>query len=96
MKKLLLVLLVLFVSTFTLISCTRIQEPAKGALKTVTLKNLNAIPIEYGSLVGVTANPQFPTWAQLWFEDEDRTIRIVSVGYFDRKILENVTVIPRN
>jgi len=97
MKKLLLVLLVLFVSTFTLMSCTRIQEPVKGALTKVKLKDLNAIPIEYGSLVSVTTHEAYPGWAQLWFEDEDRTIRIVLIEFTEqRRVHENVTVIPRN
>lgn len=96
MKKLLFISLILLLSAFPLISCSRVQAPAQGELKTVKLKKLDAIPLEYGSLFGVTANPEFPRWAQLWFEDDDGTIRVVSVGFFDRKILENVTVIPRN
>jgi len=96
MKKLLLVLLVFFLSTFTLISCTRIQEPAKGALKTVTLQNLNAIPIEYGSLISITSIPEGPGLAQLWFEDDDRNIRIVRVNFIGQITLcRDVTIITR-
>ena len=96
MKKMLLMSLALFLMISPLLSCTRVQEPAQGALETVELKSLNAIPMEYGSLVGVTANPEYSHWAQLWFEDDDKTIRVVSVGFFDRQILEKVTLIPRN
>jgi len=95
MKKLLFIFLITLIA-FPLISCTRVKERAKGELKTVKLKKLDAIPIEYGSLVGATANPEFPSWAQLWFEDDERTIRVVSVGFFDQIINKNVTVIPRN
>jgi len=96
MKKLLLTFLIISLSTFFLISCSRVNEPTKGELKIVKLKKLDAIPLEYGSLVGVTANPDFSRWAQLWFEDDDRVIRVVSVWFLDQKINENVTVIPRN
>ena len=96
MKKKLLMSFVLFLIISSLLSCTRVQEPVQGTLGTIKLKSLNAIPMEYGSLVGVTANPEDSRWAQLWFEDDDKTIRVVSVGFFDRQILEKVTLIPRN
>ena len=96
MKKLFLTFLIISFSTFSLISCSRVDELTKGELKTVKLKKLDAIPLEYGSLVGVTANPDFPRWAQLWFEDDDSVIRVISVGFFEQIINENVTVIPRN
>ena len=95
MKKLIFVILITLI-TLPLISCARVQETAKGELKTVKLKKLDAIPIEYGSLAGVTADTEFPKWAQLWFEDDDGTIRVVSVEFLDQKVNENVTVIPRN
>ena len=96
MKKLIFIFLITFLGSLTLGSCSRVQEPPKGELKTIKLKKLDAIPIEYGTLVSVTANPEFPRWAQLWFEDDDRVIRVVSVGFFDQRIRENVTVIPRD
>ena len=93
MKKLLIAFLIISLSTFLLTSCSRVQEPTKGELKKVILEKLDAIPIEYGSLVGVIANPESLRWAQLWFEDDDGIIRVVSAG---QSIHENVTVIPRN
>jgi len=96
MKKLLILLLALSLCSISFVSCSRVQEPAKGELKVLKLKKLNAIPTEYGSLVGVTANPEFSGWAQLWFEDDGGIIRVVSVGFDDQKIREDVTVIPRN
>lgn len=95
MKKLLLILLLLSLVTFPLISCSRVQEPDKGALKTIKLKKLDSIPIEYGSLVSITANPEFPRWAQLWFEDDDRTIRMVHIGFAENRVSEKVIIIPR-
>jgi hypothetical protein len=96
MKRLILIFLMLFISTLPLVSCSRVQEPSKGELETVKLNKLDGIPTEYGDLVNVTANPQFPNWAQLWFKDDDGTVRVVSVGFFEQKILKKVIVIPRN
>ena len=99
MKKSLFVLLMIVLTAFILVSCSRVQdigETAKGELKEVKLEKLDGIPAEYGALVGVTANPQYHRYAQLWFQDDNGTIRVVSVGFFDQKVVENVTVIPRN
>ena len=96
MKKILVLLLTLSLCSASLISCSRVQKSSPGELKTVELKKADSIPLEYGSLVGVTANLEAPNWAQLWFEDNTGTVRVVSVGFFDNKMLKNVTVIPRN
>ena len=94
MKKSLFMFLMIVLTAFLLVSCSRVQDT--GELKEVKLEKLDGIPAEYGALVGITANPQAHEWAQLWFQDDSGTIRVVSVGFFDQKVLENVTVIPRN
>jgi hypothetical protein len=96
MKKQFLIIYILSFSVFIFTSCARVQEPVKGDLKTIELKTLDAIPAYYGSLISVTANPEYSRWAQLWFEDDDGIIRVVSVGFFDQKIMNTVTEIPRN
>lgn len=95
MKNLLILLIVVSLCSAS-ISCSRVEESVQGNLQTVKLTKPDSIPIEYGSLVSVTANPQFSRWAQLWFVDDDETIRVVTVGYFDKIMQEKVTVIPRN
>ncbi len=99
MKKSLFMFFMIVLTVFLLIACSRVQkEPVytKGELRTVKLKELDGIPREYGSLVGVTANPVYHRWAQLWFQDDNGTVRVVTVGFFDQTMLEDVTVIPRN
>jgi len=97
MKRQGVIIIIVLICTFIITCCARVQEQSgKGELKTVELKALDAIPKDYGSLVSVTANPEFPKWAQLWFEDENGIIRVVSVGFFDQKIMNSVTEIPRN
>jgi len=99
MKKSLFMFLMIVLAVFLLVSCSRVEKESvttKGELKTVKLEKLDGIPSEYGALVGVTANPQYHRWAQLWFQDDKGTIRVVSVGFFDEMIKEDITVIPRN
>ena len=99
MKKSLFMFLIIVLTAFLLVSCSRVKEIGeltKGELKEVKLEKSDGIPAEYGALVGLTADPQYQGWAYLWFQDDKGTIRVVSVGFFDKLINENVTVIPRN
>jgi hypothetical protein len=42
------------------------------------LPAMDSIPPAWGKLVSVTTNPAFPSWFQLWFEDESSTIRLAA------------------
>jgi hypothetical protein len=94
--RLILVLFVLSVC-LGLVSCEKIDEVrlTKQTLEMVPLQFKDAIPMEYGRLVAVTSNSQYPKWAQLWFEDEDRTISVVIVNFVDGNFVTNVLTIPR-
>ena len=69
--------------------------PPPGQLDKISLENLELIPLEYGELVSVTTHSQYEGWAQLWFVDEDRTIRMVRVQFHTNRLHENVLIIPR-
>ncbi len=94
-KTFILILLTISLTSITL-SCQRISTAEKGELKTTELANPKEIPLEYGSLISVTTHAAYPGWAHLWFEDDDRTIRIVRVGTADNRLHEKTTIIPRN
>jgi hypothetical protein len=86
---------ILLVCTF---SCRQIPQPPvseKGELESVQLSDLKGIPAEFGSLISVTVSPEFPNWAQLWFQDDTKNIRIVRVGWMENRIHQNVVIIPR-
>jgi len=74
------------------VSCTKLSQT--GPLLRETAKFSDAIPQDYGSLVGVTYNPQ-QGWAGLWFQASDGTITMVSVSPEGGKIGEKVIRIPR-
>jgi hypothetical protein len=87
------ILLVCLIST-----CERI--PGDNALDTklesLKITDLKGIPAAYGPLFAVTANGAHPGWAQLWFLDNQGTIRMVRVDFHNYRLAENAIAIPRN
>ena len=95
MKKL--VFLLLF-GLLILPSCQRLDQSSvtqKGELTVIELSDLNGIPLEYGSLISVTVSPEYPRWAQLWFQDDSKTIRVVRVSWEENRINQDVLIIHR-
>jgi hypothetical protein len=94
--------LVLVVGLFAgLISCEKLPSGLpkgafEGPLPFETAKFKDAIPLEYGPLVGVTRSPDAGSyWVALWFEKPDKTIAVVWVNVLEGKIGEKITTIPR-
>lgn len=98
MKKLLTLFTILAIAVT--MSCERIPEqgkavpPTKGDLQTIKISDLKGIPLEYGTLVAITQGAE-PGRAALWFEDVNRTIRVVHVLLAYNRLGETVNVIPR-
>jgi hypothetical protein len=96
-KKLVHAICILFVC-LAIISCKKLEseEPKmSGPLSFEPAKFTNAIPDEYGTLVGVTQNPQAPGWVALWFQKSDRSITAVFVNIDQGRIYEKALTIPR-
>ena len=74
-------------------TCTKLDNP--GQLAFEPSRFADAIPDDYGQLVGVTQNPQNPQWVGLWFQKSDKTIIAVFVNIEQRKISEKALTIPR-
>lgn len=72
---------------------TKPQSSTKTDLNMIVLKNKSGIPREFGTLVSVTTTTD---WAQLWFIDEEQTIRKVSLSFLDYQLNDTVLVITRN
>jgi len=86
----------LFIMLIT-VSCTRIEKQSapQGELKDIVLSELDSIPLEYGKLKSITTHSMYDGWAQLWFEDEQQTIRMVRVNFHSKRIMKDVIVISR-
>ena len=81
------------------LSCESLDNNSKkqsGSLTEVKMKTLSEIPKEYGELKAVTTHAAYEGWSQLWFIDEEKTIRMVRVQFHENRFHEYVLVIPRN
>lgn len=88
--------LILIFLLFT--NCRKVESPGsvpEGQLEKVTLADLTGIPESYGKLMAVTTHAQYEGWAQLWFEDSVRTIRMVRIQFHSNRIHDQVLIIPR-
>ena len=80
------------------VSCKKLENGGpkmSGPLVYEPAKFADAIPEEYGTLVGVTQNPTTPGWVGLWFQKSDRTVTAVFVNIDQGRIYEKALTIPR-
>ena len=91
------ILLLLVVLTCN-ISCKKLETAhpeTAGPLPFQATKFADAIPADYGNLIGVTQNPQNAGWVGLWFQRPDQTIMAVFVNVEQGRIYEKTLTIPR-
>jgi hypothetical protein len=86
-----------FVLVLATTSCTEIQTPPtppmEGALPTVQLEYTDSVPQGWGRLVAVTKPA--PSVSDLWFENEDGEIHIVTYTHRGEVLVPAVRVIGR-
>ena len=95
-RKAICLLVVVFL--FPVISCTRLGEaPTKGIvpLGTEYLPAVDSIPLEWGKLVSVSTTPIYEGIFQLWFQDENGKVRMVTFDIRDSRLISVARVIPR-
>lgn len=80
-----------------ILACGRTEEPPapSGPIALQPAPFADAIPLDYGSLVGVTVNPQSPSWSALWFDAPDRGVTVVWVNTDQGRLHDKVATIPR-
>lgn len=74
------------------VSCKKLGS---GPLTYETVKFADAISQDYGTVIGVTQNPQTPASVGLWFQRSDGTITLVFVDIEKGKIYDKALTIPR-
>jgi hypothetical protein len=79
------------------VSCKKLNQSVNptGPLTYEQTKFANAIPQDYGPLIGVTENAKDPNWVGLWFQRSDGPIAAVFVNVQDGRIYDKVLTIPR-
>jgi hypothetical protein len=88
----------ILVVCLAIVSCKKIETEGprmSGPLAFELAKFTDAIPDDYGTLLGVTQNPQNPKWVALWFQKSDKSITAVFVNIEQGKIYEKALTIPR-
>jgi hypothetical protein len=80
------------------VSCTKLREPGVGEQELVVekLTKADSIPLKWGRLVSVSSVPGIDNWAQLWFQDDEGTIRIVPYDVSGNYLSSQARVIRRD
>ena len=73
----------------------RVNVSQAGDLKLEATKFADAIPDDYGPLLGVTQNAENPDWVSLWFQKPDKSISAVFVNIKEGRIYDKTLSIPR-
>ena len=76
-----------------LTSCQKLPTE-RGRLSLEAAPYVDAIPAEYGELIGVVAN-DVRGWTQVWFQKPDRSIVVVLVHPGRGMIADRMITIPR-
>lgn len=85
------VLLLVVSLSAALVSCEKLPTQAPNQpFEPVKFKD--SIPLEYGTLVGVTPHPRTENWAVLWFEKPDKSIAAVWVNIVQGQIGKVATI----
>ena len=88
----------IFAACVATVSCKKLEPAAPnptGPLTFEASRFADAIPNDYGNLVGVTQNPASPKWIGLWFQKPDHTITGVFVNLDEGKLYGKTLTIPR-
>jgi len=79
-----------------LILCAVSCEKTNPNLSEDFLVGIDSIPQDFGKLIAVTSIDEYPDWFQLWFQNEEGTIRIVKMHFFKNKMHKEVKTITRS
>ena len=93
-----LITILIFFIGFLLSSCGPVNPPTtpvKGPLPLTKIIDNKGIPSKFGELKFITTHGQYQGWVQLWFVDDEDTVRMVALQFQEQRIHENVLVIPR-
>jgi len=90
--------LIILTLLFGGISCTKLGEPGVGEqiLVMEKLTAADSIPLKWGKLISVSSVTGMANWTQLWFQDDEGTIRIVPYDVNDNYLSRQARVIRRD
>lgn len=81
------------------ISCTRLSEESIAIegeqMAKVKMAHLDSIPSKWGNLISVSSVPEYTTYVQLWFQDEDGNVRMVPYSIKRNQMISHFRLIHR-
>jgi hypothetical protein len=80
------------------VGCQKIDEQVmfKASLDFTEMKDVSAVPLEFGELVSVTELVGKPHQAVLWFRAEDQSVVAVRVNFSRGALWDKSLRIPRS
>ncbi len=88
-------LVLLIAATVSCQPMPEFPEPGQGGLPAEDLARENEIPAAWGRLVAVTNDPNFGHLFQLWFEDTDGSVRMVTYNNRWQQLSGSAVIIRR-
>jgi hypothetical protein len=95
-RSLFAVVLVLLVGVLLTASCAKLSAPTTtpGGIPAEVLEAKDLVPQAWGNLVTVSSVAEYPDLVQLWFQDQDGTVRYVVMSLRTHE-LRNAHVLRR-
>lgn len=80
------------------ISCTKLPESTievEGNLSMESVDIGDSIPLEWGDLISVSNVNKYEDWVQLWFQDNEGNIFMLSYNISQNRFFDRVKVLHR-
>lgn len=87
------------VALVLVLGCARIEdrpEPTEGDIAVVEMPSPDSIPAAWGDLISVSNSSDFAHLFQLWFQDEEGTIRMVGYNLRTNEFQPDIRAFPRD
>jgi len=87
------------ITLLLVLSCARLEhrpEPTEGDIAVVEMPSPDSIPAAWGDLIAVSNSADFAHLFQLWFQDEEGTIRMVGYNLRTNEFQPDIRAFPRN
>jgi hypothetical protein len=75
------------------LSCARLPGPIESDELVEALPGVTPVPAAWGDLISVT--DKGASWYQLWFQDDQGTVRMVRYDIRNRSLMPEAELIPR-
>ncbi len=87
---------VVIASVLLTFSCVRLEAPLEyGGVDRDATPYVDSIPTQWGNLISVSSVAGYPTWVQLWFQDDKGHVRMVTYSIRSNKFAKEFFLFHR-